>query len=186
VSAAICVYDDTMRRSSAVLGARRRRFVRLSWFAVFVLGLLAPARASAFKAIFLVRHAEKASSTDPDTPLAPQGADRSVRLANLLRNAGVTHVFVTDRKRTQQTAQALVEQRHLAPAVVLSSQQPAQMVDALKAVPRDAVVLAVGHSNTIPLVLKGLGVNADVTIRDDEYGRVFLLTPDLRLVELAY
>jgi len=136
--------------------------------------------------LFVVRHAEKASSTDPDTPLAGQGEDRAQRLASLLRNAGVTHVFVSDKKRTRQTAQVLVDQRGLAAPVVLPAADPGKLVEQLRAAPPDAVILVVGHSDTIPAILKGLGVKDAVTIREDQYGRVFLVTADFRLVELAY
>ncbi len=182
MSAVVSVYDDAMHatpplvvRSSALLRAAL----------VASLALVAPA-AAAHKALFIVRHAEKASSTDPDTPLAAQGEDRALRLASLLRNAGVTHVFVSEKKRTQQTAQELVDQRGLAAPVVVPAADTGKLVAQLKAAPADAVILVVGHSDTIPGILKGLGVNDAVTIRDDQYGRIFLVGADLRLVELAY
>jgi phosphohistidine phosphatase SixA len=182
VSGSESVYDDDMPRPAASLA---RCAVLLSRAAVLLVALAAPA-AVAHKAIFVVRHAEKASSTDPDTPLAAQGQDRALKLASMLRNAGVTHVFVSDKKRTQQTAQELVEQRGLPAPVVLPAADTAKLVAQLKAVPKDAVVLVVGHSDTIPGILKGLGVEPAVVIQPDQYGRIFLVTNDLRLVELAY
>lgn len=151
-----------------------------------VVATFAAPSAFAHKAIFIVRHGEKASSTDPDTRLALQGEDRALKLASMLRNAGVTHVFVSDKKRTQQTAQELVDQRGLAAPVVLPSTDTKKLVEQLKAAPKDAVILVVGHSDTIPAILKGLGINDDVVIKEDQYGRLFLVTSDFRLVELAY
>jgi phosphohistidine phosphatase SixA len=185
VSGVVSVYDDVMRAFFSSPADRRRSRVRAGFLAVALAASAAPG-ALAHKAIFIVRHGEKASSTDPDTPLALQGEDRALKLASVLRNAGVTHVFVTDKKRTQQTAQELVDQRGLPAPVVLPATDTKKLVEQLKAVPKDAVVLVVGHTDTIPEILKGLGVNDNVAIKEDQYGRIFLVTPDFRLVELAY
>jgi phosphohistidine phosphatase SixA len=182
VSVWISVYDVVMRTVPASIVRR----LRASLAAALLVVAFAAEAASAHKAIFIVRHAEKASSTDPDTPLAMQGEDRALKLASILRNADVTHVFVTDKKRTVQTAQELVDQRALAAPVVVPATDTTALVDRLKTVPKDAVVLVVGHSNTIPAILKGLGVAGEVTIKEDQYGRIFVVTPDFRLVELAY
>ncbi|MDP2341728.1 MAG: histidine phosphatase family protein [Deltaproteobacteria bacterium] len=141
--------------------------------------------ASAHKAIFLVRHAEKASATDPDSPISVSGEDRALALARLLRNARVTHVFVSDKKRTVQTAEALSESYDLKPIVTPAVDTKA-LIEKLKAVPKDAVVVVVGHSDTVPDVLAGLGVAAKIVIKEDQYGRVFLVGGDNNLVELAY
>lgn len=147
--------------------------------------LLASTSALAYKGIFIVRHAEKASSTDPDTPLAMQGEDRALALARLLRSAGVSHVFATHLKRTQQTVQPLVEQRGLTTTIIHADKTP-ELIEALKALPPEAVAVVAGHSDTIPDIVKGLGVTAKVDIRDDQYGRVFLVTGAGQLIELSY
>jgi phosphohistidine phosphatase SixA len=139
----------------------------------------------AHKGIFVVRHAEKASSTDPDTSLSMQGEDRASALARLLRNAGVTHLFVTELKRTRQTLEPLADQKALTPTVV-PAKDTAALVAALKVVPKDAVVVVAGHSNTVPDILKGLGITTPVTIRDDQYNRIFFITPDNQMIELAF
>jgi len=147
--------------------------------------LLASTSALAHKGIFIVRHAEKASATDPDTQLAMQGEDRALALARLLRSAGVSHVFATHLKRTQQTVEPLVEQRGLTTAV-LPADKTADLLKALKGLPADAVAVVAGHSDTIPEILKGLGISTKVDIKDDQYGRVFLVTGAGQLIELSY
>lgn len=146
--------------------------------------LLASTSAEAHKGIFIVRHAEKASG-DPDSLLSMQGEDRALGLARLLRNAGVTHVLHTDKARTRQTVEPLVEQKGLT-AVSVPASDIAAMVAQLKAVPKDAVVVVAAHSDTIPKILQGLGVTTPVTIRDDQYSRVFFVTESGKLIELAY
>jgi hypothetical protein len=37
-------------------------------------------------------------------------------------------------------------------------------------------VLVVGHSNTLPEILKGLGVTEPVTIGEDEFDSLFVVT----------
>lgn len=147
--------------------------------------LLASTSALAHKGIFIVRHAEKASATDPDTQLAMQGEDRALALARLLRSAGVSHVFATHLKRTQQTVEPLVEQRGLT-TTVLPADKTADLLKALKGLPADAVAVVAGHSDTIPEILKGLGISTKVDIKDDQYGRVFLVTGAGQLIELSY
>jgi len=51
--------------------------------------------------------------------------------------------------------------------------------------PRD-VVMIVGHSNTLPAIIKALG-GPDVTIADDDYGELFVLAPGTgALTRIAY
>lgn len=141
--------------------------------------------AQAYQGVFVVRHAEKASSTDPDTALSMQGEDRALALARFLRNAKVKRVFVSDKKRTLQTAEPLADQHGLEATRVPAVDTPA-LLKQLKATGADEVVLVVGHSDTIPGILKGLGVKDAISIRDDQYGRVFFVDSAGRLIELAY
>ena len=55
--------------------------------------------------VFVVRHAEKADLSDPDTPLSPAGEQRAQALAKSLQGERVKAVYATEFKRTQQTAQ---------------------------------------------------------------------------------
>ncbi|HEY1097759.1 MAG TPA: histidine phosphatase family protein [Myxococcota bacterium] len=152
---------------------------------VAMLAVLTASSASAHKGLFIVRHAEKASSTDPDTALSMQGEDRASALARLLRNAHVTDVFTTEFKRTQQTVEPLTLQRGLE-AKTIAAKDTAVLVTALKALKPDAVAVVAGHSDTIPEILKGLGIKDKITIREDQYNRIFFLTPDNQLIELGF
>ena len=150
-----------------------------------VVSVVAAGSADAHKGMFIVRHAEKASSTEPDSALSMQGEDRASALARLLRNAGVTQVFATELKRTQQTVEPLAEQKGLTPMVV-PAKDTAVLVARLKAVPKDAVVVVAGHSNTVPEILSGLGMKEKITIREDQYNRIFFVTADNQLIELGF
>ena len=69
-----------------------------------------PAVASAQRLIFVVRHAERADAgmtAQTDPPLSAIGEARSSKLAGMLADAGVKDIFVTEFKRTQDTAKPL-------------------------------------------------------------------------------
>lgn len=136
--------------------------------------LLAPA-GMAQRAVFLVRHAEKADDST-DTALSKVGEARAEALARHLRDAGVTAILVTQYKRTAQTAEPLAAMRKLTPVVIQAKNGDGQLQE-LREKHREDVVLVVGHSNSIPVLLKKLGVAPDVTIGEMEFDNLFLVVP---------
>jgi broad specificity phosphatase PhoE len=140
--------------------------------------LVMPATASAQKVIFLVRHAERADAggpTQPDPALSAIGQDRAKKLAAMLADAGVTAISVTNTTRTQQTAQPLATKLGLHPEIV-DAPDTAATLKALKTTHKDDVVLVVGHSNTVPAILKAYGKDG-VTIADSEFDNLFVIVP---------
>ena len=146
---------------------------------------VAAGSADAHKGLVIVRHAEKASSTAADPALSMQGEDRASALARLLRNAGVTDVFATEFKRTQQTVEPLTDQKGLK-ATIVPAKDTAALVAKLKGLKPTAVAVVAGHSDTIPGVLKALGIKDTITLRDDQYNRIFFITADNQLIELGF
>ena len=149
-------------------------------FAVAALAIALAVPAMAQPTVFLVRHAERADAspgappamaTDPD--LSAAGRARAESLATLLKDAKITAIFTTEFKRTQQTAAPLAKALGLTPTVV-SSKSEADLVKRLKAAKGN--VLVVGHSNTVPEIIKALGVTTPVSIGDDDFDNLFLLT----------
>ncbi|MCL4865708.1 MAG: histidine phosphatase family protein, partial [Gemmatimonadales bacterium] len=86
--------------------------------------LLAPMAAGAQTAapvtIFVVRHAERAS-TEADSPLSEVGKARAERLAAMLASAGVTHAISTQFVRTKDTVAPLAARMGITPVVVGAS-----------------------------------------------------------------
>ncbi len=130
------------------------------------------------KLVFIVRHAEKASATDPDPSLSAEGRTRADALALALHDAGVTDVLVTPRKRTQETAAPLATARELTMHVVGFGASTAAHVAAVAAAVRAAkgdAVLVVGHSNTVNLIIAALGGPALPELCDPAYANLFIV-----------
>ena len=123
--------------------------------------------AAAQQTVFLVRHAERAD-TSPEA-----GRARAESLASALKDARITAIYATEFKRTQQTAAPLAKILGLTVKVV-TSKSAADFLKQLKA--EKGNVLVVGHSNTVPGVIKAIGVATPVTIGDDEFDNMFLVS----------
>lgn len=147
--------------------------------------LLVVAAADAAPIIFIVRHAEKATSGGNDPDLSDAGRKRADALARILKDSQITAVFVTEFKRTQETAAPTARAAYLSPTVV-----PANDVLGLVAKLRglNGNALIVGHGNTIPDLLKALGIETPINIADDDYTEIFVVSvhDSLQLLRLHY
>ena len=122
--------------------------------------------------IYLVRHAEKVDESR-DPALSLQGRKRAVDLAFHLRDAEIKKIYVTEFQRTQKTAEVLATQMKVA-AQILPAKDIQKLVAMLKT--ETGNTLVVGHSNTLPDILKALGATNVVPVADNEYDRLVLLT----------
>jgi broad specificity phosphatase PhoE len=150
-----------------------------------LLGIFATALA-AQPTIFIVRHAEKAASTGRDPELTVAGRARAESLARALRDAGITLIYVTDLRRTQQTAAPLAKALGIKPTV-LPPNDTAALSTRLREV-HSGNVLVVGHSDTVPEIIKELGIATSIHINDTDYDNLFvvLLEAQPRLIRLHY
>lgn len=147
--------------------------------------VLWPAVAGAQQLVLLVRHAERAdggagsanamTAKPVDPPLSAAGEARAARLATMLRDAGITAIYSTEYKRTQQTVTPLAAKLGLKVTTVPAT-DTAGLTTRLKSEHANGIVLVVGHSNTLPNVIKALG-GAAPTIADDEYDSLFVFVP---------
>ena len=131
--------------------------------------LLAPVFAMAApNVIYVTRHAEK-STEGKDPNLTPQGQARARTLAVILGKAGIKHVYSSATQRTQQTAQPLAAQAGVM-VETYDAGKPAIVIDKIKALA--GPTLLVGHSNTVPDLVKMLG-GAATPIADEEFDRLY-------------
>ena len=143
--------------------------------AVLVAASVCPAFAQTTYVI--VRHAERADTgaggMDADPVLSAAGRARAASLARMLKDTPLTAVFATEFKRTNQTA-APAAKAHGVTVTPVPAAQTATLIGKLKAA--TGAVLVVGHSNTVPEILTGLGISPPVTIADTEFDNLFIVT----------
>jgi phosphohistidine phosphatase SixA len=137
--------------------------------------------------IVLVRHAEQLPVAN-DPGLSELGQAHAERLAELLAHAGLSHVYVSEARRTQETA-APVAAATGAPVQVIEAAEQKRLLRRLKWRHRGDVVLVVGHSNTIPAIADGLGAPIGV-IDDADYAGLWIVSYSrlrgTRLLTLRY
>ena len=149
-----------------------------------LLMLVAISIASAEPIVIIVRHAEKADNSE-DAELSPAGRERAEILARMLKDANVTAIFTSERKRTQQTAAPLAKLIGVSPNIVGAKDYPA-LAAKLREVKGNALV--VGHGNTIPDIIKTFGIDVPIQIADPDYSQIFVVALDAkpRLMQLRY
>jgi broad specificity phosphatase PhoE len=83
-------------------------------------------------------------------------------------------VFVTEFKRTQETAAPTAKAANVVPTVVPANDTPG-LLSKLRSLNGNALV--VGHGNTIPDLMKQLGISTPLKIPDDDYTEIFVVLP---------
>jgi broad specificity phosphatase PhoE len=157
------------------------KVARTSFAVLITIALSASFAAAADHVIFVVRHAERAATNDPnaskrmmgdDPPLSPAGQARAARLATMLASAGVQRIYTTEFQRSRQTAAPLADRLKIKP-VMAPANDAAPLVAQLRRAAGN--VLVVGHSNTIPDLLKKLGVKEEIKMADDQFDDLFVV-----------
>lgn len=125
-------------------------------------------------AFYVVRHLNTpAGERDPD--LLPEGQ----RLAALLPARLAAHpprtIFVSDFRRTRQTAAAVAARWALTPIVYDPADTPGLVVR-VRAAP--GPVLIVGHSNTVPDIVEQLGGTRPAPLSHPDFGDLWILALD--------
>jgi broad specificity phosphatase PhoE len=172
----------------ALLHRHRRPFLLPVWLSfAAVLGLFLAAVVAFFiyrsatttTVVVLARHAEKDLSSIQDPPLSPEGEQRAERLAQMFgrgKGAGrIDAIYVSDARRTQQTAAPLAERLGKQPIVVPAADTEG-LVSRVMHEHEGGTVLIVGHSNTVPELIHDLGDIDIPPIGDDEYDTLYVLS----------
>lgn len=136
--------------------------------------------------IVLVRHAERLNNTDT-TPLSLPGFQRAGALRHALDSAGIQTIFVTEKLRTQQTAESL-RVAHSLPLVQIPLAETQRLIDSLRS-RSGQKLLVVGHSDTVPQIIEAFGFSPPPTIGGTEFDKMFILTLRKnanRLLQLQY
>jgi len=142
-------------------------------FALFLSIYLLAATADSAPVIVIVRHAEKATTGGNDPDLSLAGQKRADALARILNDSQITSVCVTEFKRTQETAAPTARAAHVSPTVVRANDVPG-LVAKLRGLSGNALV--VGHGNTIPDLVKAVGITTSINIPDDDYSEICVVS----------
>lgn len=142
------------------------------------LGIPLPSEISSTETVcILLRHAEKENfGTDPD--LSGAGKLRAEELKRLLGNVHIDNIYTTAYNRTRQTASPLAVSKGIvikeyAPAATLAATQ--LFINNIFAQNQGKVVVIVGHSNTIPDMVKVLSNSTlNITIEETEFDNIFI------------
>lgn len=127
--------------------------------------------------IFIVRHAEKLSGTDP--LLTPEGNNRAGDLMRALQNEGIQKIYVSQFRRTQNTGDSMRIQLKIDTVHYTADTLCDKLIyTIMEHGDFGKTILIVAHSNTIPQIIRKFGVNDYPygDIPDTEYDNLFLIT----------
>lgn len=130
--------------------------------------------APAGPAYYVMRHLHTpAGERDPD--LTAEGQRQAALLAGWFREEAPRAIYVSDYKRTRQTAAPLAARLGLTPIVYDPADTPA-LVARVRAGPSPALV--VGHSNTVPDIVEQLGGARPEALVHEDFGDLWRIGAD--------
>jgi broad specificity phosphatase PhoE len=129
------------------------------------------------KTIILVRHAEKMivppENKDPD--LSVEGEARAKEIARMFGGSGITAIYGTQYKRTQQTVKPLAERLRV-PVTIVEAKKTSDLVAQIRARGAGETVFIAGHNNTVPEIIAALGGPNLPIIPETEFDNLYILT----------
>lgn len=151
------------------------------WLLLPLLFLMSAGRCGALETIYLIRHAEKEKAWPRDRelsrlqPLNAAGMERAARWAGFFRDLegeeGLAAVYCSPTTRTMHTGLPIAEAcgvELIASEATISADDMPTLLEELRTKYEDRrSILIVGHSNTVPLLLRALGLGAEC---DDALG----------------
>ena len=141
--------------------------------ATLVVMVMVPLCCAETTTVYLVRHAEKKTDTS-DSDLTVAGQKRAKDLARTLRSVKLDVCISSQFKRTQQTATPAAKAANLT-LVKRKAGQEAELATEFKKDFVGKTILFVGHSDTVPTMLKNLGAKKVPSIGESDFDNLFLL-----------
>jgi phosphohistidine phosphatase SixA len=134
---------------------------------------------SCSRTVYVVRHAEKISSTDSaakmmanDPPLSEAGKVRALVLKDELKGKHIEHIYSTNTIRTRSTAEPLSRATKINIESYTNVDSLVNVVQSMK-----GNVLIVGHSNTVDDIVNKLCRQTKIAtdLNDKEYDNLFVV-----------
>jgi len=126
------------------------------------------------RVVVVLRHADKIDDSD-DAALSPRGEMQAQRLAHVLKDIGISAVYVTQFQRTKRTAAPLAAVLKIEP-VTYEQEDVDGVVKEIRRKHSNDAVMVVGHRSTVPMVLQKLGCTEKVVLESGETDSIFILT----------
>ena len=123
--------------------------------------------------VYLTRHYDKQANVK-NPSLTDVGVARALKLSEYLSPITINSVFSTDYPRTRETAGPVAVAKDVI-VELYDPRNPQVLVESV--LEQSQAVLIVGHSNTIPDLVRRLGGEADA-IDESEYGTLYIVTID--------
>jgi broad specificity phosphatase PhoE len=101
---------------------------------------------------------------------------RTKALVTVLKDTGITAIYVSEFQRTMQTAEPLAQALQIEPTH-LPRGDIEGLINRLRIQHTDGRLLIISHALTIPHVLKAFGHPEEVVIQREEYDRLFVIVP---------
>ncbi|MDC8003915.1 phosphoglycerate mutase family protein [Aureisphaera galaxeae] len=121
--------------------------------------------------VFLVRHADRAGSSDA---INATGEIRADELSRILDEADIDIIYASQFNRTQQTANPLATELGLTVLEYDAFDIP-QLAEDITTTHKGKRILVVGHSNTVPQTIGALGFSPQpADIPEDEYDHLYI------------
>ena len=118
---------------------------------------------------YVMRHLHTpAGATDPD--LTTEGQRYAAAVSAWFRRDPPDVIYVSSTKRAQQTAAVLAQRLRLTPKIYDPRDTPALLAAVIK---EPGTVLIVGHSNTVPDIVAGLGGTRPGPLVHEDFGDIW-------------
>lgn len=159
---------------------RRRRLQVVIIYTAIAVALAWFFESQATTTIIFVRHAEKAAVSGDDPGLSEAGRERVAELTRQLVDAdvvaGVDAIYVTQYRRTQETAQPLADALDL-PVSRYDAADTEAVLETILKQHKGKIILVVAHSNTVPVLIANLGASKKVpAIAEDEFDNIYIIS----------
>ena len=128
---------------------------------------------AAQEVVFLIRHAERDWSSS-DAGLLAAGHERAAGWADVLADADLDVIITSEMLRTRETSAPISEALEV-PVQVFTRYDVRGLIELLKTEHADERVLVVGHSSTIPQIIRALGAPDRISIPKSDYNDLFIV-----------
>src|SRR5436190_8326645 len=157
----------------------RQRIMQINVPGLLLFLAVSLALLSCSRTLYVVRHAEKISSTDSaakmmanDPPLSEAGKVRALVLRDELKTKHIKHIYSTNTVRTRTTAEPLSQATKIN---IESYNNVDSLVNVIQSTKGN--VLVVGHSNTVDDIVNKLCRQTKIAadLDDKEYDNLFVV-----------